>query len=52
MFFDITSDMVSTTIYYVKGLIGDLSPLWIIIISVGLGLIIFEVVVGTIRGRH
>lgn len=37
---------------YMKDLIGDLSPLLIVIISVGLGLIIFSVIIGAIRGHQ
>ena len=43
-----TSQMLSNA----GGLIDDLNPLLVAIIGVGLGLIIFEVIVGVIRGRH
>lgn len=55
MFFSlipITSEMMATTVGYVVEVITDLSPLWLLIVAVGIGLIIFEVIVGTIRGRH
>jgi hypothetical protein len=48
----ITSEMMATTVGYVVEVITDLSPLWLLIVAVGIGLIIFEVIVGTIRGRH
>jgi F0F1-type ATP synthase assembly protein I len=51
-FFTIDSGNVSTTIGYVSDLISDTSPMWILIIGVGLGLIVFEVIVNAIRGRH
>lgn len=43
-----TSEMLSNA----GGLIDDLNPLLVAIIGIGLGLIIFEVVVSVIRGRH
>lgn len=43
-----TSEMLNNA----GGLIDDLNPLLVAIIGVGLGLIIFEVVVSVIRGRH
>lgn len=50
-FFDITSENVSTTLSYTKSLIADLSPFLTLIIAVGVGLIIFQVIVSTIRGQ-
>lgn len=50
-FFTITDDNVSTTLGYVKDLIGDLTPFLTIIVAVGIGLIIFSVIVSTIRGH-
>lgn len=52
MFFEITTEMVSSTIAYTRGIISDTSGLWLLIIGVGLGLIVFEVIVNAIRGRH
>lgn len=46
-----TSENVSSTIAYVKMIITDLSPLMALIIAIGLGLIIFSVIVNTIRGK-
>lgn len=43
-----TSDMLG----YAGGLIDDLGGLLTAIIGVGLGLIIFAVIVGVIRGQH
>lgn len=51
-FFTISSENVSTTIGYVGNLIGDTQPIWLLVIGVGLGLIVFEVIVNAIRGRH
>ena len=51
-FFTIGSDNVSSTIGYVANLIGDTQPVWLLVIGVGLGLIVFEVIVNAIRGRH
>jgi hypothetical protein len=50
-FFTISADNVSTTIGYVKDLISDLMPLLLIIMAVGIGLIVFSVIVNTIRGK-
>lgn len=47
-----TASTTDSMFGYVGQIIGDLSPLMIGIIAVGLGLIIFEVIVGVIRGRH
>lgn len=49
-FFTITSENVSTTIGYMKDLITDLTPFLTLIIAVGVGLIIFSVIVKVIRG--
>jgi hypothetical protein len=49
-FFTISAENVSTTMSYVSGLIDDLMPLLLIIMAVGIGLIIFVVIVNTIRG--
>lgn len=46
-----TSENVSSTIAYVRMIITDLSPLLTFVIAVGLGLIIFSVIVNTIRGK-
>mgnify|MGYP001270036895 CR=1 FL=1 len=49
-FFTISSENVSTTIGYVKDVIGDFMPLLVVIVAVGIGLIIFQVLVNVIRG--
>jgi F0F1-type ATP synthase assembly protein I len=49
MFFTITNDNVSSTIGYATGIIGDTQPMWLLIIGVILGLIVFEVIVNVIR---
>lgn len=51
-FLTISSDNVSTTISYIKELIGDLMPLLLIVMAVGIGLIVFQVIVNVIRGRE
>jgi F0F1-type ATP synthase assembly protein I len=48
-FLNWTPDMTASMIGYVEDLITDLSPLLIPIIAIGLGLIIFAVVVKVIR---
>lgn len=37
---------------YVTGLLDDLKPLLTPIIGIGIGLIVFAVIVAVIRGRH
>jgi len=51
-FFTITDENISTTIAYAKDLIDDLSPLLTVFVAVGIGLIIFSVIINTIRGNH
>ena len=51
-FFTINTNDIATTTGYVSSIIGDTQPVWLLIIGVGLGLIIFEVIVNAIRGRH
>jgi len=51
-FLTITNDMVASTTGYIKDMILDTSPIWLIIVGIGAGLIIFEVIVHTIRGRN
>lgn len=51
-FFTITEADVETTIGYMKDLILDLTPFLTLIIGVAVGLIIFSVIVNTIRGRN
>ncbi len=50
-FLTITDANISSTTGYVSALIGDLMPLLTVIIAVGIGLIIFSVIVNTIRGH-
>lgn len=49
-FFTITEADVGMTIGYMKDLIIDLTPFLTLIIGVAVGLIIFTVIVNTIRG--
>lgn len=51
-FITITNDMMASTTGYVKDLISDTAPVWILIVGIGAGLIIFEVIVHAIRGRQ
>lgn len=51
-FITITGDMVASTTGYIRDMITDTSPIWLIIVGVGAGLIIFEVIVHAIRGRQ
>ena len=50
-FFEITPDDITAIIGHTKELIGDLTPFLTLIIAVGIGLIIFSVIVKTIRGE-
>jgi hypothetical protein len=49
VFINWTSENTTAMIGYIKDLIGDLTPLLIPIIAIGLGLIIFAVIVRVIR---
>ena len=51
-FLTITDNMVASTTGYIKDIIVDTSPIWIIIVGIGAGLIVFEVIVHAIRGRQ
>jgi len=51
-FFTITEANMASTTGYVKDLIGELSPVWILVVGLGVGLIVFEVVINAIRARH
>lgn len=48
-FFDFTSDNVSSTIGYVKGFIGDFTPILVPIIAISLGIIIVWGIVSAIK---
>lgn len=50
-FLEISGEDVSTTISHMKNLIGDLTPFLTLIVAVGIGLIIFSVIVNVIRGK-
>lgn len=49
-FFEITPADMTAIIGYTKDLISDLTPFLTLIIAVGIGLIIFSVIVKVIRG--
>jgi len=46
-----TDANTSSTIAHMKNLITDLTPLMIPVIAIGLGLIIFSVIIKAIRGK-
>lgn len=51
-FMTITDNMVASTTGYITSIIMETSPIWIIIVGIGAGLIVFEVIVHAIRGRN
>lgn len=50
MFLEITELNITTMLDYVKGLIGDLTPLLLIVLAIGLGIFIFWAIVSAIKG--
>lgn len=50
MFLEITELNITTMLNYVKGLIGDLTPLLLIVLAIGLGIFIFWAIVSAIKG--
>jgi len=50
MFIEISTSSISTMLDYVKGLLGDLTPLLLIVLAIGLGVFIFWAIVSAIRG--
>lgn len=51
MFLTWTDAMTTTILANVTGLISDLTPLLLIIVGIGIGLIVFHAVVSAIRGH-
>ena len=51
MFLTWTSDMTTALLSNITGLINDLSPLLIVVVGVGIGLIVFHAIVSAIRGH-
>ena len=51
MFVNWTQDMTNAVLANATGLITDLTPLLVIIIGIGIGLIVFYAVVSAIRGH-
>lgn len=51
MFITWTGDMTNSVLSATTGLISDLSPLMVVIIGVGIGLIVFSAVISAIRGH-
>jgi type II secretory pathway component PulF len=47
-----TASMTAQFTDEITGIIGDLSPLWLIVIGVGVGLIVVSGIVSAIRGHH
>jgi len=50
-FFTITDADVASTTGYISDIIGDFMPILTVIVAVGIGLIIFTVIVNVIRGH-
>jgi len=50
MFLDITTENMTELFGYVKGLLGDLSPLLLMVVAVGLGMFIFWGIISAIKG--
>jgi len=50
MFLEIGETEITTMLGYVKGLIGDLTPLLLIVLAIGLGIFIFWAIVSAIKG--
>lgn len=48
-FFDFNADNVSSTLAYVKGFIGDFTPILVPIVAISLGLIIVWGIVSAIK---
>jgi hypothetical protein len=51
MFLTWTADMTTAMMSNVTGLITDLTPLLLIVVGVGIGLIVFHAIVSAIRGH-
>lgn len=51
MFIDWTPENTTAMLGYMSGFIADLTPLLMPIIAIGLGLIVFTVIVRAIRGN-
>lgn len=51
-FFTISDANIASTTGYISDIVGDFMPLLTIIVAVGIGLIIFSVIVNTIRGHR
>lgn len=49
MFLEISGADITLLLGYVKGLIIDLTPLLLIIVGVGVGVIVFEAVINAIK---
>jgi hypothetical protein len=50
MFLDIGELEITTMLDYVKGLIGDLTPLLLVVLAIGLGIFIFWAIISAIKG--
>lgn len=49
MFLDIGQEEITTMLGYVQGLIGDLTPLLLVVLAVGLGIFIFWAIISAIK---
>lgn len=47
-----TASTTEAMLGYIEDFIGDLTPLLIIVMAIGVGLIIFSAIVSVIRGHH
>ena len=50
MFLEITALDITELLGYVKGLLGDLSPLLLLVVAVGLGIFVFWGIISAIKG--
>ena len=51
MFINWTSDMTNAVLSNATGLITDLTPLLVIVVGIGIGLIVFYAIISAIRGH-
>ena len=51
MFIDWTTENTTTMLSYMSGFISDLTPILMPIIAIGLGLLVFSVIVRAFRGN-
>ena len=49
MFLDISTENITELLGYVKGLLGDLSPLLLLVVAIGLGIFFFWGIISAIK---